>query len=339
MIDLRSDTVTRPGAAMRRAMAEAEVGDDVFGEDPTVNRLQEHIALLLGKEAALFVPSGVMGNQIALRVHTSPGDEIILDAGSHIANYESGAGAALAGVQLRTVASEQGHPTSEDIRVAIRAGHYWEPNPRLICLENTHNKAGGTISPLSGITQIREVADSANLAMHLDGARLWNASAATGVPEADYAAPFDSVTVCLSKGLGAPAGSVLAGEHSFIQKARRIRKMYGGGMRQAGILAAAGLYALENHRSELPRDHILARRLAEKLAECPCFSIDMSRVQSNIIMFNTEDGRSAENILEEMKHIGILMVAFGPVTIRATLHRDVSEAQIDQAIEDIGRHF
>ena len=339
MIDLRSDTVTRPGAKMRAAMAAAEVGDDVFGEDPTVLRLQERVAALLKKEAGLFVPSGVMGNQLALKAHTSPGDEVIVDAGAHIANYESGAAAALAGIQLRQIETTTGHPKPEAIRSAIRAGYYWEPNPRLVCLENTHNKAGGSIFPLDQILEIATLVKDHDLLFHLDGARLWNACVATGISEADYSAPFDSVCVCLSKGLGAPVGSVLAGDHEFIKKAHRFRKMYGGGMRQVGILAAAGLFALENHRDDLTADHENAMILASAIENSPVFSIESAAVQTNIVMFDIVDDRTAAQVLEELASAGVLMVPFGEKTIRATTHRDLSRENVTDVCSIIESKF
>jgi threonine aldolase len=240
MIDLRSDTVTRPGPEMRAAMAQAEVGDDVFGEDPTVQRLEARIADILGKEAALFVPSGVMGNQIALMLHCERGDEVILAEQSHIFYYESGAPAVLAGVQLRPVGPPSGILTPDDVEAAVRGGHDWEPRSRLVCLENTVNRAGGAVYPSPLAEAVASGARRLGLKVHLDGARLWNAAVATGTPERELARPFDTVNVCLSKGLGAPAGSALAGGADAIRRARRLRKLLGGGMRQVGILAAAG---------------------------------------------------------------------------------------------------
>ena len=339
MIDLRSDTVTRPSKGMRQAMYDAEVGDDVFGEDPTVIRLQEKVAALLGKEAGLFVPSGVMGNQLALRVHTSPGDEVILDSGSHIANHESGASGALSGVQLKTIDGDRGIITVSQVETAIRAGYYWEPNPRLVCIENTHNKAGGVVFPLDELRAITEVVRRRSLAFHLDGARLWNASAATGISEAEYAAPFDSASVCLSKGLGAPIGSVLVGSMSFIHSAHRFRKMFGGGMRQVGVLAAAGLYALKHHREDLVQDHENARQLARGLATIDRFELDPESVETNIVMFDVVENGNAEAVLDTMRKSGILMVPFGPSTIRATTHRDVSTADVESVIESLKRLF
>ncbi len=338
MIDLRSDTVTRPTEGMRRAMYEAEVGDDVFGEDPTVRRLQQTVASLLGKEAALFVPSGVMGNQLALKVHTQPGDEVLLEATSHIFNYESGAPGLLSGVVTRTLTGEDGVLTGRQVADAVRPGYYWLARTRLVCLENTLNQAGGRVYPMENLRAITEVARARGLGSHLDGARLWNATAATGIPEQDYAAPFDTVSVSLSKGLGAPVGSVLAGPKDLITEAHRYRKMWGGGMRQAGILAAAGLYALEHHRARLAADHDKARRLAEGIAELPGFSLDPARVQTNIVIFDVDHG-DALRTLGELKAEGVLMVPFGPATIRATTHLDVSMDDVEAALAIMRRLY
>ncbi len=338
MIDLRSDTVTRPPEGMRRAMYEAEVGDDVFGEDPTVNRLQETVAALLGKEAGLFVPSGMMGNQLGLKVHTQPGDEVIVERTCHIFNYESGAPGLLSGVVLNVLDGQRGLLTVDQVRRAVRHGYYWESPSRLLCLENTLNKAGGIIYPLDRMQALAAVAREHDLRLHLDGARLWNATAATGIPEKDYAAPFDTVTVCLSKGLGAPIGSVLTGSKELITSAHRYRKLFGGGMRQVGILAAAGLYALEHHRPHLTDDHAKARRLAEGIAEIPAFSIDLDTVETNIVMFDVAEGGSL-SALETLQAEGVAMVPFGPTTIRATTHRDVSMDDIEQALAVMNRLF
>lgn len=332
MVDLRSDTVTKPTEGMRRAMYEAEVGDDVFGEDPTVCRLQEHVAELLGKEAALFVPSGTMGNQLALKVHTRPGDEVIVERQSHIFNYESGAPAVLSGVQLHVVDGARGLLTAADVRRAVRPGMYWETPSRLVCLENTVNKAGGVIYPLAQIQEVAREARTHGMRLHLDGARLWNAAAATGCPERDYAAPFDTVNVCLSKGLGAPVGSLLAGPAELIRAAHRYRKLFGGGMRQVGLLAAAGLYALEHHRPHLAEDHAKARRLAEGLAALPAFRVDLQTVETNIVIFDVVEGEAAP-VLAALREAGVLMVAFGPATIRATTHRDVSMEEIETVLD------
>jgi threonine aldolase len=338
MIDLRSDTVTRPDAGMRAAMAAAEVGDDVFGEDPTVNRLQRAVADLLGKQDALFTPSGVMANQIGVRVHTEPGDEAIVERSCHIFNYECGSAAVLSGVQLNPLDGERGLLDAAQVRAAVRRGHYWEPRTRLVCLENTANKAGGTVYPLERVRAIAAVARELKLAMHLDGARLWNACAATGLEPSAYAGLFDTVSVCLSKGLGAPVGSVLAGTHTHIERARRWRKVLGGGMRQAGILAAAGLYALEHNRPRLAEDHVKAQTLARGLAKLRAFRIDPAAVQTNIVMFDVVGG-DADAVVEKLAQAGVAMSAFGPSTVRATTHLDVSGADIERALEIVARLF
>lgn len=338
MIDLRSDTVTRPGEAMRRAMYEADVGDDVFGEDPTVRRLEETVAELLGKERALFVPSGTMGNQLAIRAQTHPGDEIIVDRMSHIFNYESGAAAALGGVQLQLTDGRFGIPTRKQVEACIRPGHYWEPQTRLVCLENTVNKAGGVLIPAGIDRDIAALCLERGLRLHLDGARLWNAAVASEKPEHELASSFHTVNVCLSKGLGAPAGSVLAGDADTIQRAHRFRKMFGGGMRQIGILAAAGLYALDHHRALLADDHHNARRLAQEIASVPGFSVDLETVQTNIVMFDSLD-TDVPSVLETLRSEGILMVQFGPQTIRATTHLDVSSVDIEHVVEVFHKHF
>lgn len=331
MIDLRSDTVTRPSGGMRRAMADAEVGDDVYGEDPTVNRLQEVVAELLGKEAALFVPSGVMANQIALKLHTQPGDEVILNRLSHVYNYESGAPGLLSGVQLAPIDSDEMLLTADQVAAAVRPAMDVFPQTQLVCVENTLNKGGGTVYPLERLEAIATVARGHDLALHLDGARLWNASAASGTPEREYAALFDTVWVALSKGLGAPVGSVLAGSEEVIAEARRYRKLFGGGMRQAGVLAAAGLYAIEHHRPQLADDHEKAKRLAEGIAALPGFQLDPTTVETNIVLFDVKSD-NALPVIERLRDEGVLLTPFGPATIRATTHRDVSMADIDRAL-------
>lgn len=319
-------------------MYEAEVGDDVFGEDPTVRRLEERVAELLGKERALFVPSGVMGNQLGLKVHTQPGDEVIVERASHIFNYESGAPGVLSGVQLHVVEGERGLLSAEQVARAVRPGNYWEARSRLLCLENTVNKAGGVVYPLERLKAACAAARERGLALHLDGARLWNAAAASGVPETRYAAPFDTVSVCLSKGLGAPVGSLLAGSKGHIEQAHRYRKMFGGGMRQVGILAAAGLYALEHHRPHLAEDHEKARRLAYGIAELPAFRIAPEQVETNIVLFDVAAGDAAP-VLETLRAADVLMVPFGPATIRATTHRDLSMDDIDRALQVMRAHY
>ncbi len=340
MIDLRSDTVTKPSPAMREAMAQAEVGDDVFGEDPTVNRLQEVAARLLGKEAALFVPSGTMGNQLCVRLHTRPGDEIIVEAGAHVVRYESGAAAGLSGVQTHWLPGTRGILEADQIEAAIRPPDYHNPPTTLICLENTHNRGGGTIYPLETTKAIRKVAEARGIAMHLDGARLFNAVVVTGVPAAEYARHFETVTFCLSKGLGAPVGSLICADRERVVKLRRLRKMFGGGMRQAGILAAAGLYALEHNIARLAEDHAHAKRLAEALAGLPGVRINPAHVETNLVIFDiSETRRTADEVLTLLKAEGLLLVPFSPTTLRAVTHLDVSRDQVAQACTILEKVF
>ena len=331
-IDLRSDTVTRPSEGMRTAMYEAEVGDDVYGEDPTVNRLQERVADRLGKEAALFVPSGTMANQICLHVLTTPGEEVILERGSHVFNYETGAAGLLSGVQLHPLPGTRGRLKPSRVEAAVRPEADVMPRTRVLSIENTANKAGGVVYSLERIKALAAVARKHDLAVHLDGARLWNAAAALDVAEKRLTAPADITWVALSKGLGAPVGSVVAGSAPLIDEARRTRKQFGGGMRQAGILAAAGLYALDHHRPDLARDHEKARRLANGIADCPPFSIDPAMVDTNIVMFGVPDD-TADEVVAHLHDQGVLVKAFGPSTIRATTHRDVSMEAIEQAVD------
>lgn len=329
-IDLRSDTLTRPTAAMRRAMAEAEVGDDVYGEDPTVNRLEAVVAERLGKEAALFVPSGTMANQLALKVHTEPSDEVIVERGAHVVNYESGAGGLLSGVQFLMLDGLRGHLAADQIPQAVRAGYYWEPRSRLVWCENTANRAGGTVMLPEAAADVAALARERGLALHLDGARLWNAAIALGLDEATLAAPFDTVSVCLSKGLGAPIGSLVAGPRALIERAHRFRKMWGGGMRQVGLLAAAGLHALDHHRDRLADDHAHARRLAEGLAALPNVSVDLDTVETNIVMFDVPG--YAVTVAQELAEAGVRVSPFGPHRLRATTHLDVSADEIERAL-------
>ena len=282
MIDLRSDTVTRPTPAMREAMARAEVGDDVFGDDPTVRALEEEVARLTGKEAALFVASGTMGNQLAIATQTRPGDEVIVGEGAHLVIYEAGAGAALNGVQF-TIAGRGGLYTADELEAAMYPRLYWTPRTSLASVENTHNRAGGRAWPLAQARAVAERARALGLATHLDGARIWNASVATGVDVATWCAPFDTASVCFSKGLGAPVGSAFCGPRALVVEARRFRKRWGGGMRQSGILAAAALHALAHHRARLAEDHANARALAETLARTPGIRIDLATVETNIV--------------------------------------------------------
>ena len=288
-IDLRSDTVTKPSTQMRQAMANAEVGDDVFGDDPTVNLLQEKVADMLGKETSLFVPSGTMANLIAILTHTNPGDEVIMEKESHTFNYELGGAAALAGVQINPLIGDRGILEKEQIEHAIRMPDVHIPQTKLVCLENTHNRGSGAIYPLEKIWLISELAKDKGLKMHLDGARLFNASVASGIEVSEYAKYFDSLMFCFSKGLGAPVGSILAGTKEFIEKAHRYRKMLGGGMRQIGILAAAALYALEHNIDRLAEDHRHAKMLANALAKIKGFQINPDHVETNIVIFDVSN--------------------------------------------------
>ena len=340
MIDLRSDTVTKPSPAMRKAMADAEVGDDVFGEDPTVRRLEETVAEVLGKEAALFVPTGVMANQISLKIQTQPGDEVIVEAGAHILQYETAAAPIISGVQLRQVAGERGVPTVAQVEDLIRGSAYYMPPTRLICLENTHNKAGGTIVPLETLRAFRSMTTSKGLSLHVDGARLWNASVASGVKPRDFAACADTVSVCFSKGLGAPVGSAVAGSRQLITKARKVRKILGGGMRQAGIIAAGALFALQNNVDRLAEDHEKARTYAEIVGGVKGFSVDMKSVQTNIVAVDvSKSGLDASAVIARMKARGVLLSDMDRHTVRAVMHLDVSQAEVRMAANAIAMEF
>jgi threonine aldolase len=335
-IDLRSDTVTRPSAAMRAAMADAPVGDDQFGEDPTVNLLQERMATLLGKEAALWVPTGTMANQVAVRVLTQPGDAVILSQESHVALHETGGAAANSGVMLIPVGA-RGIFAADDVRAAyIARGHIVRPPTTLVAVENTHNLSGGVVFPMSSVREICAFAGASDMRTYLDGARLWNASVATGMPVSDLAAPFDLVSVALSKGLCAPGGSVLAGTKPIIQRAVRYRRMFGGAMRQVGILAAAGLHGLDHHVTRLADDHANAARLAQRLAQSPRVVLDPSTVQTNIVVFQvTPDAPDAATIVTRARERGVLLFAFGPRTLRLVTHADVTSEQCVQAAETL----
>ncbi len=326
-IDLRSDTVTRPSDAMRAAMMTAEVGDDVYAEDPTVARLQAIAAERLGKEAALFVPSGTMANQLALRVHTQPGDEVIAGQNAHIYLYESGAGAALSGVQFHLVGSE-GLFSAADVVAAVNPVDQHYARTRMVVVENTHNRGGGRIFPLSEIKAIAAVAADTKLGVHLDGARVFNAEIASGTAAAEWAKPFDSVSFCLSKGLGAPIGSLLCGSKDFISAAHRYRKMFGGGMRQVGIIAAAGIYALEHHVSRLADDHTNAKRLADGLRALA--KVDwVTDPETNIVLFRVGD---LESFLRRTLDARILINPIDAETLRAVTHLDVSADDIEHTL-------
>ncbi len=335
-IDLRSDTVTRPTTSMRAAMATAEVGDDVFGDDPTVNRLEERVAALLGKEAALFVPSGTMSNQIAVRLHTVPGDELLCDANCHIYNYEVGGPAALSGVTCRCVDGEFGILELAQLEDKIRPINEHLVITKLVCLENTHNRGGGKVYPIEKIAAISRWARKHNLAMHLDGARLWNAIVATGIAARDWAQHFDTVSVCFSKGLGTPVGSTLTGPKALIFRARRIRKQLGGGMRQAGILAAAALYALDHHIERLAEDHRHAQVLAEAIRDTPGLTLFPPEVETNLVWFRiAPELGTAKDVAAALKQHGVLVHVTGPQSLRACTHLDVSAAQAERAADVI----
>lgn len=333
-IDLRSDTVTQPSPGMRQAMAAAPVGDDQYGEDPSVNRLQEQIAELLGKAAALFVPSGTMANQIGLKILTRPGDEVVVGDEAHIVWHESGAGAANSGVQF-TVVGRGGLFTAADLRAAYKPpGHIVFPPTTLVAVENTHNRGGGVVFPQDQAVAVCDTARELGLATYLDGARLFNAAAACGLSLAELAAPFDVVSVALSKGLGCPVGSLIAGRHDDIARARRARRMFGGAMRQSGILAAAGLYALEHNLARLAEDHANARLFAEGLAGLRGVSLDLATVQSNIVIFRMEDGApDAATIVARAQEAGVLVSAFGVRIVRAVTHLDVTREQCRRAAD------
>jgi len=339
-IDLRSDTVTKPCRNMREAMANAEVGDDVFGEDPTVNRLQELSSQIFNTEAALYVASGTMGNEIAIKTHTQPGDEIIIEAKSHIYNFESGAPGLLSGINMHSIHGENGVITAEQIKKAIRLKEHHYPTTRLICLENTHNYAGGAVFPLDEIERIADVARNNSIKMHLDGARIFNAVVSTGIEPDKYAQYFDSITFCVSKGLGAPVGSVLMGNHEFINSARKYRKMFGGGMRQAGIIAAAGIYALEHNVKQLSEDHKNAKHLAAALQKTKTFDVNLDNVQSNIVIFRLNDTTlTPVEAASKLADYGILVFPFGENQLRAVTHRDVSDEDIDEVSDRLLKYF
>jgi len=333
IVDLRSDTVTRPTPAMRRAMAEAELGDDVYREDPTVNRLQDRAAEIFDREAALFVPSGTMGNQAALKVHTRPGQEVICEARSHIYNYEMGMSGAFSGVVLRTLFAEDGIMSWAQIELLLRGRSDHHSVTGLIELENTSNIAGGSVYPVEASDEICDRAHERGLPVHLDGARIFNASVAAGRSVVELTRKFDSVMFCLSKGLGAPVGSMLLGGKAFIEEARLVRKMLGGGMRQAGVLAAAGLVALEESPKRLQIDHENAKFLAEGLAEIPGVKINPAKVKTNILFFDVSaSGLSAQEVSKRLAAQRVLANGSGPSSIRMVTHFDVDRAGCERAL-------
>lgn len=334
IVDLRSDTVTEPTPEMRQAIATAEVGDDVFGDDPTINLLESRMAELTGKEAAIYVVSGTMGNSLAIRSQTHHGDEIILDIESHIFKYESGSASALAGVQLHPLPSERGLMDAEEIKGCGRPMDVHNPPVTLVCLENTHNRAGGVVHSLKDLEAPAAAARAIGASVHLDGARLWNASAVTGDSIASFAGIADTLSLCFSKGLGAPVGSILCGSKDVIRRARRYRKMFGGGIRQGGILAAACLYALDHHCDRLVEDHARARRFAEAVSENPSIEIESGKVDSNIVLMRLLDPTdSSSAAVQRLAEAGVRVISFGPHMLRAIFHLGVDDEGLDRAIQ------
>jgi threonine aldolase len=331
LIDLRSDTVTRPTEGMRRAMFEAPLGDDVFGEDPTVNRLEEYVADLLGKESALYAPSGTMTNQIGVFVNTNRGDEVLLHEDAHVFNYEVGGPALLSGVQVRPLAGERGVISPEALRAAVRPENVHFPRPRLLCLENTHNTAGGTIFPLEDFATVAAEARELGLRVHLDGARLFNAQVATGIPAREWCEHADTVSVCSSKGLGAPVGSLLAGDEETIREARRARKAFGGGMRQAGVIAAASLYGFEHHTDRLSEDHERAKRLAAGLSDAG-YSVEPP--ETNIVVVEVGE---ADLFLQALAREGVFATPRTSGSVRFCTHLDIGDEEIEAAVEAASR--
>lgn len=335
VIDLRSDTVTKPTLEMRQAAFDAEVGDDVYQEDPSVLELEELSASKLGKEAAMFVPSGTQGNQIAVLTHCHPGEEIILEENSHIYFYEGASISALAGVQPRTLKGHQGALYPKDVEMAIREDDIHQPDTSLICLENTHNRAGGAVVPLENMKEIYQLSRQYNIPVHLDGARIFNTSVASGIDVKEYASYTDTIQFCLSKGLGAPVGSVIAGSADFITKARKWRKRLGGGLRQAGVIAAPGLVALRSMVDRLEEDHINAKQLADGVGNISGLTIENS-VDTNIVLVNTEKANiNAAEFIERLSEVGILAVRFGPDTVRFTTHYDIDAQDITNVLDKL----
>lgn len=336
VIDLRSDTVTLPTPAMRRAMAEAELGDDVYGEDPTVRALEERTAAVLGKEAALFVPTGTMANQVAIGVHTRPGEEVLCATSAHVYVWEGGGIARLWGATPRTIAGNQGMLALSDLDGMIRPDDSHYPRTRLVCLENTHNRGGGKVYPQGDVEAIAGWARANGLAMHLDGARLWNAAVASGRSVGELAAPFDTVAVCFSKGLGAPVGSAIAGTAEHIRAAQRLRKVLGGGMRQAGVLASAALFAIEHHVERLAEDHAHAQILAKAVERATGLSLESGAVETNLVWIAVDPllGTAAE-VAGRWRDHGVRVAVLGAQVLRACTHLDVSREQAERAAEVI----
>ncbi|PWN07190.1 threonine aldolase family protein [Rhodohalobacter mucosus] len=332
MIDLRSDTVTKPTPGMLNAIMEAEVGDDVFSEDPTVNSFEQKMAGMFGMEAGLFVPSGTMSNQLSIAVLTRPGDEVIIDELGHVFNYESGAAAHLSSVQLRPLKGKNGKLSRQLAEEAIRPKNDWDPHTRVIAIENTTNKGGGVCYSREEMLELSNLADEQGIFLHLDGARIWNAIIKTDIEPEFFGSIADTISICFSKGLGAPVGSMMLSSADHIAKARRFRKMWGGGMRQVGLLAAAADYAVEHHFPLLEEDHRRARLFAEAVDENPSFQIDLSSVETNIVIFDVKSAM-AEDVLTEFSDAGVGIIPFGPKTIRATFHFQVGDAELEKVIE------
>ncbi len=338
MIDLRSDTVTKPSRAMLEFIMQAEFGDDIFGEDPTVNKLQAQCAELTGKEAALFVTSGCMANQLAIKSHTNPGDEVIVEFNSHIMNYETAAPAVISRVQLMPIMGVNGVMKVEDIKKHIRPKEYYFPKTGLISLENTHNRAGGIIQPIENIKQITDLAKESKIKTHLDGARIFNACVETGISVKEYASYFDSISFCFSKGLGAPIGSILCGDKEFIQTAHKWRKILGGGMRQVGVIAAAALFALNNNVERLKEDHKKAKYFAEKISQIKEIKIDLNTVQTNIVIFSNSKYEKQE-FISKLKEKGLLISSGSYEFLRAVFHLDVQMCEVEEAVHIINELF
>jgi threonine aldolase len=339
IIDLRSDTVTRPSPAMREAMMVAEVGDDVFGDDPTVKKLETRVAELFEKEASLYVPSGTMANQICLKANSQPGWELLCERECHVVNYEAAGPVVHAGLLINLLTTEKGMLTAEQVRANIRPVNIHTPETKLVTLENTHNRHGGTILPQDEVLKVREVCDEFGLILHLDGARIWNAHVATGLSLAELTVSFDSVACCLSKGMGAPIGSMILGREEFVTRCRRERKLFGGGMRQVGIIAAAGLYAVENNISRLSEDHANARLIAETLDGLGPFRVNLDRVETNIILADIAEPETAATVLAKMAEVGVQAVMFGAQRIRFVTHLDVSRADCEEALQRLQALF
>jgi len=330
MIDFRSDTVTQPTKAMREVMANAPLGDDVFGDDPSINALEKQAAAMFGMEAAIFCPSGTMTNQIAIRVHTRPGDEVICDRLAHIYNYEGGGIAANSGASVRLLDGDRGRFTANGVSSAIQPDDPHFPSTRLVAVENTSNKGGGVCWDFSAIEEVAALCDRYDLGLHLDGARLFNALVFKGEDPVTYGSTFDTISICLSKGLGCPVGSLLLGTESFIHSARRVRKVFGGGMRQAGMLAAAGSYALENHVDRLADDHKRARHLEEALSDCPWVK-QLTPGETNIVIVSYDEQMNQSELLQKLKENGILTVGFGPGKLRFVTHLDITDEDIESS--------